>query len=413
MAQSVDILIIGGGFAGLSCFRAIDRTRRKVNLLSNRNHFLFTPLLPLAATGAVEVRSIVEPLWSFQKNPGEIIIGHAVDLDPAARKLIVETADSPKREVSYRTLVLTIGAVTATYDIPGVEEHCHFFREMKDARALRESILAQFERATQLEGEARAKALRFVVVGGGATGVELACEINDLIEEDLKRGFPDLAKASEVRIIEAQKEILTGFDRTLAHYAEGRLRQKKIRLQTAAAVQSVHKHQVTLKDGQAVDTETIIWTAGIGPSSFLKYVADRVGVKLENGRLPVDKTLAVGDPHLEVYAIGDCASFRDPLGRVLPATAQVAMKQGVFLGRQLSTGGKAGFTFRTMGMLASLGTGSAIADLGFLRFKGRLAWWFWKAAYLTRLVSLRNKTTVAFDWFKVRFFGRNTARIEF
>jgi len=111
--------------------------------------------------------------------------------------------------------------------------------------------------------------------------------------------------------------------------------------------------------------------------------------------------------------IGDCASFKDPSGHVLPPTAQVAMKQGIFLGKQLSNGGHADLSFRSMGMLASLGTGSAIADLGFFQFKGRLAWWFWKAAYLTRLVSLRNKATVAFDWLKIRLFGRNTARIDF
>src|SRR6267142_137586 len=152
MIRDTDILIVGGGFAGLSCFRSVDRRRWSVTLLSDRNHFLFTPLLPLAATGAVEVRSIVEPLWSFQKGQGEIVIGRVVDLDPVTKKVTVESEVGQRQEIGYQVLVLAAGATVATYGIPGVEEHCHFFREMKDARALREKILAQFERAMQLDG---------------------------------------------------------------------------------------------------------------------------------------------------------------------------------------------------------------------------------------------------------------------
>ena len=413
MTRDADILIVGGGFAGLSCFRSIDRHRRSVTLLSDRNHFLFTPLLPLAATGVVEVRSIVEPLWSFQKNRGEIVIGRVADIDAVKREVSIESDLQEPQKIRYRVLVLAIGAVTSTYGIPGVEQHCFFFKEMKHARALRERILAQFERAMDLTGTTRKRALCFAVVGGGSTGVELACEIHDLIEEDLKKEFPDLAKEADVQVIEGRNAILTEFGQTLAHYAARKLRQKRIHVQTGTPAREVREHQVVLDGGQIVEAETIIWTAGIGPSPFLTQLAGRWGIELERGRIPVNRHLAVGGNYPEVYAIGDCASFKGPSGHVLPPTAQVAMKEGIFLGKQLSNGGNANFSFRSMGMLASLGTGSAIADVGLLQFKGRLAWWFWKAAYLTRLVSLRNKATVAFDWLKIRLFGRNTARIDF
>ena len=232
MVRDTDILIVGGGFAGLSCFRYVDRQRRSVTLLSDRNHFLFTPLLPLAATGAVEIRSIVEPLWSFQKRQGEIVIGRVADIDAVQRVVSIESNLQHPQKISYRVLVLAIGAVTNTYGIPGVEQHCFFFKEMKHAQALRERILAQFERAMDLDGTTRKRALCFAVVGGGSTGVELACEIHDLIEEDLKKEFPDLAKESDVQVIEGRNAILTEFGQTLALYAARKLRQKRIHVQT-------------------------------------------------------------------------------------------------------------------------------------------------------------------------------------
>ena len=410
--READILIVGGGFAGFMCFRAIDRDRRQVALLTNRNHFLFTPLLPLAATGSVEVRSIVEPIRSFEKRPGEIIVGEAKDLDPENQIVRVQFEGDEER-VHYQTLVLAVGAATATYGIPGVAEHCLFLKEMKDARALRERIIFQFERAAHLEGAERTKALSFVFVGGGPTGIETACEIDDLIRDDLKDEFPDLAGSARILIIEAGKEILTVFDHALVQYAQAKLKQKGIVVRTQAPVKSVEDGRAILADGETIEAETIVWTAGNTANPFIVAVARRLNAKLFQGRLPVDRSLNVVGGPPNIYAIGDCSVARDSQDRPLPATGQVAMKQGDFLGRLLSDKRRRMFYFKTMGMLASLGSGSAIADLGRLHFKGYLAWWFWKAVYLTRLTSVRNKVSVAFDWLRVQLFGRDTSHIDF
>jgi NADH:ubiquinone reductase (non-electrogenic) len=411
--MNADILIVGGGFSGFSCYQAIDRKKRQVHLLSNRNHFLFTPLLPLAAVGTVEVRSIVEPIHSFEKKKGEIIIGEAVDLWPEQNKLIVRFGPDQNEEIQYNTLVLAMGAVTATYKIPDVEKHCLFMKEMKDARALREKLLYQFERAAHLKDAERKKALNFVIVGAGATGVETACEIHDLIKKDLSKYLPELAQAAQIHIIEGTKDILSSFDRTLAEYAGRKLKQKGILVKTELAVKKIEAELLWLANGEIIESETIVWTAGIGPGHFTEKISEKLGIPLEKGRIPTEQDLRVTCGYSNIYGLGDCSLAKDEKGHMIPATAQVAMKEGIYLGQRLSGKTKAPFHFKSMGMLASLGTGSAIADLGFFQFKGVLAWWFWKAAYLTRLVSMRNKISVLFDWIKVRFFGRNTARIEF
>lgn len=414
MAVAADVLIVGGGFSAFSCFRRMDRQRRRVHLLTNRNHFLFTPLLPQAAVGSVEVRSIVESAHLFEKELGEVIIGEAIDLDPKERKIIFKVDQILSKEMHYRTLVIATGAATATFQIPGVHEHSFFMKEMKDARRLREKILFQFDKASQLEGDERKRALSFVAVGAGATGVETACEIHDLIKDDLIKYYPELARESQIQIIEAAKDILPAFDRTLARYAQLKLKQKGIHVRTESPVKELEKNKVILASGETILSETVIWATGNGPNEFTKQAAERLNLSLEkSGRIPVDSHLRITGVDSEIYAIGDCAACRDGKGGLLPATAQVAMKQGIYLGLILSSRKRGPFSFGSMGMLVSLGSGSAIADLGMLRFKGLLAWWFWKAAYLTRLVSLRNKVSVALDWLKLKFFGRSTARIEF
>jgi len=202
----------------------------------------------------------------------------------------------------------------------------------------------------------------------------------------------------------------------LACYAQCKLKQKGINLRLNSPVKRLERNTVILNEGMPVEAETIIWSAGNGPHPFTGMVWERLGIHSEKGfRFPVDECLRIKSKHSGIYAIGDCSSLNDKRQRLLPATAQVAMKEGAYLAKSLSQSDlkdPTPFHYASMGMLASLGSGSAIADLGSLQFKGVLAWWFWKAAYLTRLVSLRNKVSVFFDWIKVRLFGRNTSRID-
>lgn len=416
MNPTLKVVIIGGGFAGLSCFMKLDRSRCSVRLITQRNHFLFTPLLPLAATGVVEVRSIIEPLRSFQKKPDEVQVAEIIQIDVAGNRVVARNENGSISWSPYDFLVLAHGATTADYGIPGVKEHSVFLKEMKDARLLREKILFQFDKASQMQDEAQVRtALNFLIVGGGPTGVETAFEIEDLISKDLRREFPQLWEKASVQIFEAGKEILTVFDKTLVQYAQKRLQQKKILLHLNTAVKKVEKGRIALASGETIEGETVLWAVGNTAHPLTHSFAQQNNFTLgPQGRLMTDSHLKVqGAPFL--YAIGDCAVTLDKNGRPLPATAQVAMKQGYYVADLLSGRNQKNkaFHFHSMGMLASLGSGSAIADLGDIHFKGLFAWWFWRAAYLTRLVSFRNKVSVAMDWIKVRLFGRNTSRVEF
>jgi len=408
-----DVLIIGGGFAGFSCFREINRKNKRVILLTNRNHFLFTPLLPLASVGSVEVRSIIESVHLYEKNNGEVVIGKALETDGVLKKVRVEYPGGDHGEIGYEKLVIAAGAETNTFGIPGVSEHCFFMREMKHARLLREKILMQFDKASSLPEQAQKASLRFVVVGAGATGVEVACEIEDLIQSDLKRHYESLAEKSEIIIIEATKDILAAFDRRLANYAKSRMIKKGIVIRTEQLVDAVEKSSLVLKTGEIIETDTILWATGNGANAFIKKIFEGFSIPLHrSGRVPVDSNLNI-PAHPEIFVIGDCSASVDKNSEMIPATAQAAMKQGIYVGKLLSGKKQQPFSFKSLGMLASLGSGDAIADLGFLRIQGMLAWWFWKAAYLTRLVSFRNKVSVAFDWLKVKFLGRSTARVDF
>lgn len=412
--RKTDILIIGSGFAGLSCLKSIKRDKRQVTLLTNRNHFLFSPLLPQATAGTVEVRSIVEPIYSFAKTKDEILIGEAEDIDPTARTVQVKLDRDYHTHIQFNSLVVAIGAETATFGIPGVKEFTLFMREMKDARKLREQVLERFERAAFLPTKERKNALVFAIVGAGATGIEVACEIHDLIHLDLIHVYPELVQESTIQIIEGMKEILPAFDRTLAEYAKNQIKEKGILLRTECRVQTVEENKLILATGETIEADTIIWAAGNGPQAFTLKLAEKIHIELERGRIPVDKSLGIKSPYSDFYAIGDCSAAKDKKGNPLPAAAQVAMRQGIFLAKALNDRNASRiFNYESMGMLASLGSGKAIADLGAFQFKGIFAWWFWKAAYLTKLVSWRNKVSVAVDWLKVKLFGRNTARIDF
>ena len=405
------ILVLGTGFAALSFLRTIDPAAYEVVVISPRNHFLFTPLLPSTTVGTLEFRSIIEPVrTSLRRGAVTYYQAACTAIDPVTRLVTCEgVQDGEAFVLSYHALVIAVGAASATFGVPGVREHALFLKELSDARAIRQRIIDCFERAaTPLQPEEeRRRLLHFIVVGGGPTGVEFAAELHDFLVEDLRRTYGALADEARITVVNASEQLLNAFDAGLGAYATRRFRRNGIEVLGGTLVREVRERAVVLSDGRELGAGLVVWSTGIGATPLvdaLPFPKDRAH------RLVTDERFRV-DVAADVYAVGDCATRA---GEALPATAQVAQQEGEYLARDFNDRARGRtprvFTYRHMGMLAYIGERRALADLPQFKGKGFGTWIFWRSAYVTKLVSTKNKILVLFDWFKTLVFGRDTSR---
>jgi NADH:ubiquinone reductase (non-electrogenic) len=403
------VVVLGTGFASFSLLKEIDTGLFSVTVVSPRNYFLFTPLLPSTTVGTVEFRSIIEPVRKARRGV-RYYEATCMDVDPAGRRITCKTM-SDKREfaLAYDILVIGIGSVSNTYGIPGVKEHALFLKDLGDARTIRQRIIQRFEEAASpvTTDEERRCLLRFVVVGGGPTGVEFAAEMHDFLHEDLEASFRQLTPFVSIVLLEGMNQILSAFDQTLSAYTMKLFRRNRIEVRTGSFVSRVEPEKVLLRDGSEISCGVVVWSAGIGPTDLaavLPFPKDR------NSRLLTDRYFLVNGT-ADVYAVGDCATFGD---LNLPETAQVAQQEGRYLARHLQRTvlrrTTRPFHYRHYGMLAYVGSNKALADLATVKGRGFSTWLFWRSAYITKLVSLKNKMLVLFDWFKTFVFGRDISR---
>jgi NADH:quinone reductase (non-electrogenic) len=402
------LLVLGCGFGGYSLLSRLSRRGWEVTLVTPRNYFLFTPLLPSAVTGTVEFRSILEPARRRLRWV-RVVEARALAVDWEARQVACRSALTEEEvRLPYDYLVIAVGAAMADYGVPGVADHAVALTSVEEARTIRRRVLEQFGKADLpgLDAAEVRRRLTLVVCGAGPTGVEVAAEIADLLDGELRRSYPSLAPAARIVVLEAGSRMLRGFDEALAGYAQRLFQREGIEVRLQAPVVAVEEGRVVVEGGGAIDCGLVIWAGGNAPVPFVASLGEPMG---KGGRLEVDDHLRLpGRP--AVFALGDCAVGEPPL----PATAQVAQQQGRYLARALDRllRGKPvpPFRFRSQGMLAYIGAGQALADLPQVKWSGRSAWLFWRSVYLTRLVSLANKVKVLFDWTKSRLFGRDLSR---
>jgi NADH:ubiquinone reductase (non-electrogenic) len=402
------LLLLGTGFGAFNLLRNLP-TDFDITVVSPRNHFLFTPLLPSTTVGTIEFRSIIEPIRHARQN---LRFYHAtaenLDLDQSV--VACRGLDrSDIFDVPYDMLVVAVGAVSNTFGVPGVGEHALFLRELQDAQELRGRIIACFERANLpgLPAPERTRQLHFVICGGGATGVEFAAELHDFLSEDLIRAYPHLVPETQITIVEGGKEILSTFDEHLRHYALDLFTRQRIQVVTNSPVVKVDAQSVSLADGSLISYGLLLWSTGNGPTTF---VHNAPLPKDSRSRILVDSNFRVKG-FQNIFAIGDCCSMEDT---PLPATAQVAQQEGKYLARAIPRLAQnqpvAPFHYRNLGMLAYIGGDQALADTEAFKASGRTTWLFWRSAYLSRIVSLKNKVLVLFDWFKALIFGRDISQ---
>jgi NADH:ubiquinone reductase (non-electrogenic) len=401
------LVVLGTGFASFSCLKKIDKNAYHISVVSPRNHFLFTPLLPSTTVGTIEFRSIIEPIRNLRHL--NYYQAYAKELDPINKKITCEEPDTKKIfTVDYDILVIGVGEITNTFNIPGVYEHAYFLKEVTDARKIRTRVIDCFENASLpgLTDEERKRFLRFVVCGGGPTGVEFAAELHDFIQEDVKKKYPELAGLIEIILVEAGVSILNSFDAKLSLYTMKIFKRQNIIVKTGSHIVKITDRHIYLTDSPEFEYGLLVWATGNTASDFIK---DCPLPKNKRNKIITDDYLRVKG-YDNIYAFGDCIETE---GKPRPVTAQVAQQEGKYLGKALSKiaeGKKVKpFVFKDLGMLAYIGSRKALADTPKFKGSGFTTFLFWRSVYLTKLVSLKNKILVLFDWTKNILFGRDVS----
>jgi NADH:ubiquinone reductase (non-electrogenic) len=405
------LLLLGSGFAAFSFLKHIDVRRHDVTVISPRNHFLFTPLLPSTTVGTVEFRTIIEPLRA-RAPAWRYLAADAEAIDVAARRVTCRGSGGDTWDEQGDVLVIAVGCVTNTFGIRGVSEHACFLKELSDARRIRQRLVANLERAMLpcLAPGERDRLLHFVSVGAGPTGVRFAAELYDLLTTDLPRSYPELTPHVRVTLLDAGKTILSSYDEHLRAYVANVLLKHGVDVQTGSLVQEVTPRSVRLADGREIPCGLVLWCAGFGPHPL---VAGLGVAKDRSGRIAVDAHLAVPDAP-GVYAMGDCAN---PSDQPLPQLAQVAEQQGRYLARSLNARARGAavepFRWWAHSMGSYLGRHTAVMDSpgGGKGWTGTLAYHQWQGAIWGNLVSRRNKILVPLDRLRAAVFGRELSRI--
>jgi NADH dehydrogenase len=403
-SEDAPIVIVGAGFAGLACAKALGAAGVPVRLIDRQNYHLFVPLLYQVATAALSPADIAQPIRRIlRRYPSvEVLLGEVEGVDTTAREVVLTQGE----RVLYSRLVLATGAVCNYFGHDEWAPHARCPRDLADATEIRARILLALEQAERCEDPAQRRALMtFVVVGGGATGVEMAGAIAELVRHALKGEFRNFDPAqARIILIEAGPRLLTAFPEELAGYAKERLQRLGIEVRTEAPVERLDKDGVVI-GGEQILAATVVWGAGTRAAPAARWL----GLP-DAGRLPVAPDLSV-EGQDRLYALGDVAAFPGKDGRALPALAQVAKQQGEHLGQGLAKLHRDGtplaaFAFRNRGNTAIIGRNAAIFDFGDGRtLRGRTAWLLWALVHIYLLNGMERRFLVATQWL-VRYVTR-------
>lgn len=453
----------------MALLKKLDTENYNVIVISPRNFFLFTPLLPSCTTGTIEHRSIMEPIRNILRHKKATVKyyeAEATKIDYERRVVYINDeseikGDSSSTEVPFDMLVVGVGAENATFGIPGVREHSCFLKEVGDAQQIRKRIMDCVETASfkDQSDEERKRLLHMVVVGGGPTGVEFAGELQDFFEQDLKKWVPEIVDKFHVTLVEALPNVLPSFSKQLIDYTESTFKEEKITIRTKTMVKKVTDKTIeaefTKPDGtkelETLPYGLLVWATGNALRPVVKDLMMSIPAQKDSRRgLAVNEYLVVKGTD-NIWAVGDCA-----IANYAP-TAQVATQEGAFLARMFNTMAKTEdinselarlsdlqstsqaesrtavfdeirhlqkqlrrlkqigpFEYSHQGSLAYIGSEKAVADVSWLSGNfasgGTLTFLFWRSAYLSMCFSTRNRVLVCVDWLKAKLFGRDVSR---
>jgi NADH:ubiquinone reductase (H+-translocating) len=383
------VVIVGGGFGGLQCAKALRDKPVDVLLVDRRNYHLFTPLLYQVASCLLNPSEITAPLRNVFRGARNIRYreGDVVGVD--FERKIVRLADHA--ELPYDYLVLATGSETNFYGNQTIRERALGLKDLGEGLQLRNHVLETLEMATVAPtDEERMRLLTFCIVGGGPTGVEYAGALGELARLVIPREYPELMpKGLRILLLEGGDRLLATFVPSLSEYARRELEHRGVDVRTNTLVASADEMGVVLRDGTEIPTATIVWTAGVQPNDVVHDQPERLAV----------------DDHLRVlaaenvFAIGDVAAGHDRHGDVLPMVSPPAMQAGRYVARHIldpDMGGK--FRYYDKGTLATIGRRSAVGQIGRLRVRGLLGWLVWLFVHVYYLIGWGNRVRVLVRW---------------
>ncbi|KAK0264181.1 NADH:ubiquinone oxidoreductase [Friedmanniomyces endolithicus] len=464
------LVVLGTGWGAVSLLKKLDTENYNVIVVSPRNYFLFTPLLPSCTTGTIEHRSIMEPIRSFLRHKKAAVKYYEAEctkIDYENKMIYINDESEIKgstsaTEVPFDMLVVGVGAENATFGIPGVREHGCFLKEVPDAQKIRKRIMDCVETATfkDQSPEEVKRLLHMVVVGGGPTGVEFAGELQDFFENDLRKWIPEISNNFHVTLVEALPNVLPMFSKNLIEYTEQTFKEETIDIRTKTMVKRVEEKYIEAEYTDALGKKVLekipygllVWATGNALKPVVKDLMSQIPAQKDSRRgLFVNEYLVVKGTE-NIWAVGDCA-----IANYAP-TAQVASQEGAFLARLFNQMAKTDsietelaelsnvqekatskdlrdeafgkikdlqkrlrrvknigpFEYSHQGSLAYIGSEKAVADIswltGNLATGGQLTYFFWRSAYLSMCFSTRNRILVIMDWAKTQVFGRDVSR---
>ena len=411
---SQKVLVVGGGFAGYNAVERLCKLTRNrddvgVMLISRENYFTFWPMLASVIGGDVATHNVAQPLRRTLIRLGASFRRADLEgVDP--EKQVVRAAG---KEFPYDQLVISLGAQPSYFDIPGVEEHAISIKGIGAGEDITDRVIERYEETTLAGGDVPDSKLTFVVIGGGATGVEVAAELHNLLQELLVPDYPNInPDRPKIILIDANKEVLKELDPALRRVARMRLHDLRVEVINNVKAREVKEDRVILTDGREIAAENVIWTAGT-----------RASEKLDDLPFPHDKRkgLAVDryqrvEGYDNVWGIGDCTATIDVNGSPVPPNAQAAVQEGETVAENILAviDGEEPepFRYQSLGQLVELGSEFAVNEVMGLKFSGFIASIFWRMTYLYKLESPNSRIRIAADWLLDLFYDPPVTQIR-
>jgi len=391
------VVIVGAGFGGLEAAKALSHVAVDVTVIDRQNHHCFQPLLYQVATAALSPAEIAWPIRHIlrQQRNATVLMAEVSGIELAKR--CVQTGAGP---IPYDYLVVATGATHSYFHHDDWIEFAPGLKRIEDATRIRRSILLAFEHAELAHDDAeRQRLLTFVIVGGGATGVEMAGAIAEIARQTLAKDFRRIdPRSSRIILLEAGPRVLPTLPEDLSAYAERTLTRMGVDVRTSTRVTNCDRRGVDLDRGR-IDAGTVIWAAGVVASPAARWLGAEHDYA---GRVLVRPDLSVPN-HPEVFVIGDAAGIHDQTGAMVPGVAPAAKQMGRYVGRVIAARvdeipPPPPFRYRSLGDLATIGRRAAVVNFGYLRLKGFVGWLFWSLAHIYFLIGVKHRFIVAFTW---------------